>query len=184
VKKAFPALSADKVGKMLKAKNSGGGMKKHKINMTTREQSRREVIIYMIKANAELIVNSAHIHVSNVNKCLKNSKSDTFADFIRSNVNGIVIMTNKPASNLDLSTTEKYLKNIQNVNPDSIESPCLPKSKSYMKIVGLLYLSKLGVMTPDIIKGVLKDSHLFKDAILASKPRIIKASPKSDKAVV
>jgi len=126
VKEAFPALSANEVGKMLKAKNSGGGMKKPKINMTTRGQSRREVIIPMTKANAELIVNSAHIHVSNVNKCLKNSKSDTFADFIQSNVNGIIITTNKPASDLDLSTIKKYLKNIQNVNPDSIESPHLP----------------------------------------------------------
>jgi len=39
-------------------------------------------------------------------------------------------------------------------------------------------------MSPDIIEGVLKDSHLFKDMTLASKPQVIKASPKSDKAVV
>ena len=36
VKEVFPTLSADEVGKMLKAKNSGGGMKKPKINMMTR----------------------------------------------------------------------------------------------------------------------------------------------------
>ena len=159
-------------------------MKKPKINITTRGQSRREVIIPMTKTNTELIINSACIHISNINKCLKNSKSNIFTDFICFNTNGIIITTNKPASNLDLSTIEKYLKNIQNVNPDSIESPCLPKSKSYMKIIGLSYLSKLGVMSPDIIKGVLKDSHLFKDTTLASKPCVIKASPKSDKAVV
>ena len=184
VKETFPTLSADEVGKILKAKNSSGSTKKPKINMTTREQSRREVIIPMTKTNTELIINSAHIHISNINKCLKNSKSDTFADFIQFNINGIIIMTNKPASDFDLSTIEKYLKNVQNINPDSIESPHLPKSKSYMKIIGLPYLSELGVMSPDIIKGVLKDSHLFKDITLASKPCIIKASPKSDKAVV
>ena len=180
----FPTLSADEVGKMLKAKNSSGGTKKPKINMTTREQSRREVIIPMIKTNAELIVNSAHIHISNINKCLKNSKSDIFADFIQFNVNGIIIMTNKPTSNLNLTTIEKYLKNIQNVNPNSIESPRLPKSKSYMKIVGLPYLSELGVMSSDIIEGVIKELHLFKDMTLASKLCVIKVSPKSDKAVV
>ena len=169
---------------MLKAKNSNGGTKKPKINITTRGQSRREVIIPMTKTNAELIINSAHIHISNVNKCLKNSKSNIFADFICFNVNRIIITTNKPASNLDLSTIEKYLKSVQNVNLDSIESPHLPKSKSYMKIIGLPYSSKLGVMSPDIIEGVLKDLHLFKDATLASKPHVIKASPKSDKAVV
>ena len=180
----FPSLSADEMGKMLKAKNSSGGLKKPKINMTTKGQSRKEVIIPMTKTNAELIINSAHIHTSNINKCLKNSKSDTFADFVRLNVNGIIITTNKPVNDLDLSTIEKYLKSVQNVNPDSIESPCLPKSKSYMKIIGLPYSSELGVISPDIIKGVLKNSHLFKDATLALKPRVIKASPKSDKAVV
>ena len=108
----------------------------------------------MTKTNAELIINSAHIHISNINKCLKNSKSDIFTDLIQFNINGIIITTNKPASNLDLSTIEKYLKNIQNVNPDSIKSPCLPKSKSYMKIIRLSYSSKLGVMSPDIIEGV------------------------------
>ena len=78
----------------------------------------------------------------------------------------------------------EILEEHSNVNLDSIESPRLPKSKSYMKIIGLPYSSELGVMSPDIIEGVLKDSHLFKDATLASKPRVIKASPKSDKAVV
>jgi len=177
-------LSADEVGKILKAKNSNGGMKKPKVNMTTRGQSRREVIIPMTKSNAELIINSAHTHISNINKCLKNSKSNIFADFIQVNINEIIIPMNSPASDLDLSTIEKYLENIQNINPDSIESPRLPKSKSYMKIIELPYSSELGVMSPDIIEGVLKESHLFKDAMLASKPHVIKALPKSDRAVV
>ena len=78
----FPALLANEVEKMLKVKNSSVGNKKPKINMTTRGLSRREVIIPITKVNAELIINSAHIHISNVNKCLKNSKSDIIADFI------------------------------------------------------------------------------------------------------
>jgi len=82
IKEALPALSADKVGKILNTKNRGAGTKKPKINMMTRGLSRREVIIPMAKVNAELIVNSAHIHISNINKCLKTSKSDTSADFI------------------------------------------------------------------------------------------------------
>ena len=78
----FPALLANEVGKMLKVKNSSVGNKKPKINMTTKGPSRREVIIPITKVNAELIINSAHIHISNVNKCLKNSKLDIIADFI------------------------------------------------------------------------------------------------------
>jgi len=76
------------------------------------------------------------------------------------------------------------LKNVENINLDSIESPHLPKSKSYMKIIGLPYSSKLEVLTPDVIEGVLKESHLFKDTVLALKLHVIKASPKSNKAVV
>ena len=87
-------------------------------------------------------------------------------------------------SDLDLSTIEKYLKSMQNIILESIESLRLPKSKSYMKIIGLPYSSELGVLFPDYIEGILVKSHLFKDATLALKPCVIKASPKSDKAVV
>jgi len=82
VKEVFPSLSADEVGKMLKVKNSRVNNKKSKINMITREPLRKEVMIPMAKSNAELIVNSTHTYISNVNKCLKNSKSDIVADFI------------------------------------------------------------------------------------------------------
>ena len=112
IKEVFPALSANKVGKVLKIRNSREGNKKPKINMTTRGPSRKEVIIPMAKYITELIINSAHIHIANVNKCLKNSKLNIVTDFIRSTNNRIVITTNKPANNLNLSTIEKYLKSI------------------------------------------------------------------------
>ena len=150
----------------------------------TRGLLRKEVIIPMAKSNAELIVNSAHTHISNVNKCLKNSKSDIVADFIWITNNKIIITINKPANTLDLSTIEKFLKNINNVNLDSIESPHLPKSKSYIKIVGLLYKIEQSVITLDYIEGVLKETHLFKDVMLASKLCVIKASLKSNIVVV
>ena len=184
VKEVFPALSVDEVGKVLKIKNSRGDNRKPKINMTTRGPSRKEVIIPMAKHIAKLIVNSAYIHITNINKCLRNSKSDIVADFIQSSNNGIIITTSKPANDLNLATIEKYLKSIQNVDSDSIESPYLPKSKSYMKIIGLPYKINQDIISPDFIEGVLKETHLFKGVVLASKPCIITASPKSDMAVV
>jgi len=66
----------------LKIKNSGGDNRKPKINMMTREPSRKKVIIPMAKHIVELIINSAYIHITNINKCLRNSKSDIVADFI------------------------------------------------------------------------------------------------------
>ena len=184
VKEAFSALLADEVGKVLKIRNSGEGNKKPRINMMTRELSRKEVIIPMAKHTAELIVNSAYTYIANVNKCLKNTKPDIAIDFIQSTNNGIVITINKPANDLNLSTIEKYLKNIQNIDSDSIESPHLPKSKSYMKIIRLSYKIDQDIISPDYIKGVLKEIHLFNGIALVSKPCVIKASLKSDMAVV
>ena len=157
---------------------------KPKLNMTTRGPSRKKVIIPMTKLNAELIMKSAHKHIVNINECLKNSNSDIIADFIYLSNNRIIITMNHLANVTELSRIKNFLKKIDNINPVSIEVLCLPKSKSYMKIVGLPYNSKLGVVTPDFIEGILKEIHLFKDVTLASKPYIIKVSPKSNKVVV
>ena len=127
VKEAFPELSANKVGKIIKAKNGIERQMKPKINMTTRGLFRKQIIISIAKSNTKLIINSANIHISNVNKCLNKIKSDIIADFIYLTNNGIIITMNKLVNASDLSTIEKYLKNIQNVNSDSIKSPHLPQ---------------------------------------------------------
>jgi len=46
IKEAFLFLSADEVGKMIKAKNSSKEQKKPRINMPTRRPSRKQVIIF------------------------------------------------------------------------------------------------------------------------------------------
>ena len=177
-------MSADKVRKILKVKNNSEGKKKPKLNMTTRSLSRKEDIILMTKSNAELIMKSAHKQITNINEHLKNSNSDIITDFIYLSNNGVIITTNHPANTTELSRIENFLKKINNIDPISIEAPHLPKSKSYMKIVRLPYNSELGIITPDFIEGVLKEMYLFKNATLVSKSCVIKASPKSDKAVV
>ena len=176
VKEAFPSLSANEVGKILKVRNNSEGKMKPKLNMITRGPSKKEV--------AELIMKLAHKHIANINECLKNSNSDIIADFICLSNNRIIITMNCSANITELSRIENFLKKIDNINPVSIEVPRLPKSKSYMKIVRLPYNSKLEVVTPDFIEGILKEIHLFKDVTLASKPHVIKVSPKSNKAVV
>jgi len=142
VKEVFPSLSADEVRKILKVKNRSKDKKKPKLNMTTRGLSRKKVIIPMAKLNVELIVKSAHIHITNLNECLKNSEADIITNFIHILNNEIIITTNHPASPSKLSRIEDFLKKIDNINLDSIEGLHLPKSKSFMKIIGLPYNSK------------------------------------------
>ena len=168
---------------MIKAKSSKS-KKKPKINMTTKGPLRKQVIVLMAKSNTELIVNLVHQYIANINKCLKNIKSDIITNFIQVTNEEVNIMMNKLANPSDLTTIKKYIKSISNINLDSIESPCLSKSKLYLKILRLSYTMENNVITPDIVEGVLKDMYLFKDVMLASKPHIIKASPKLDMAVV
>ena len=53
-----------------------------------------------------------------------------------------------------------------------------------MKIIRLSYKIDQDIISPDYIKGVLKETYLFNGIALVSKPCVIKASLKSDMAVV
>ena len=57
---------------------------------------------------------SAHIY--NINRVLKNIKSEIVADFIRLDNKGIIITTNKVASMLDLQTIKMYIKKLITLN--------------------------------------------------------------------
>ena len=131
-----------------------------------------------------MIINSATQYIANINKYLKNIKLNIIVDFICVINNEVTITMNKSANIPDLATIEKYIKNINNINLDSINSPQLPKFKSYLKIVGLLYKIEQGLITLEIIESILKELYLFEDIMLALKPHIIKVSPKSNITVV
>ena len=95
-----------------------------------------------------------------------------------------MITPDKLVNTLNLKIIEKYIKNINKIKSDSIKSSCLSKFKNYLKIVGLPYILEHDPITPDIIKSIFKDLHIFNNIMLASKLCIIKASPKSDMVVV
>ena len=84
IKEAFPTLSANKVVEIIKITNNNMGNKKPKINMTAKRPSRKQIMISINETNTEFIINSAHLHIVNINKCLKDIKLDIFADFIHS----------------------------------------------------------------------------------------------------
>jgi len=69
---------------------------------------------------------------------------------------------------------------------DQIELPKLLQSKSYLKIVGILYLSEVTntQLSSDNVEKILKANHIFNNIVLTLKPRVIKVSPKSDMSIV
>jgi len=91
---------------------------------------------------------------------LKAIKSSMIADFIHVDNKGIVITTNNVASSLDLQEIKKYVKNSLSSDADKVLSVRLPQSKSYLKIVGISFISKKtnSHITLDEIEDVLKNN--------------------------
>jgi len=118
-------------------------------------------------------------HIANINKVLKNIKSNVLDDYIRADNRSLVIVTNKVTSESDLTTIEK---NTNVVESGEVVIPRLPQFKSYLKILGISYLiEKTNIpITTDIIEKVIQSTHIFNNVVLASKLRIIKASFKLD----
>ena len=107
-------------------------------------------------------------------------------NYIYSNSKGIVITTNKRATLSDLNIIEKYMKDLNDVNSNNIMSPRLSQSKSYLKILGILYFMEninLSIIS-DIIERVIQSTHIFNDIVWASHLQVIKVFPKSDIVVI
>ena len=115
---------------------------KLKINMTTKGPSRKQIIVPMDNDNKSKFMTLLIMYIINLNSVLKNIKSDVIADFICIEQYSIIITTNKVTSPLDLQTIEKYMKNIDYIDSDDIEIPCLPQLKSYLKMMDISYLIK------------------------------------------
>ena len=185
IKEAFPSLQNKKI-KLIQKIISGKGKLKPCINITIKGPSHKQVIVSMSIDNANKFVKESSIHIANINKTPKNIKSDIIADFIHVENKGVVISITKIASPLDLQSIKKYIKNAHYIEVDQMEPPRLFQSKLYLKIIGILYLFEQtnACITSDDIKKILKNNHIFNNIVLASKPRVIKVSPKSDIAIV
>ena len=155
--------------------------------MMTKGPSRKQVIISMSGENINTFIKNSSLHVANINRLLCNTKSDVLVDYIRSNLTCVTIITNKVSQQSDMSIIDQYVKNSNNINTLQVEEPCLPMSKSYLKIIGIPFFSHVNsqdkLMLNDI-ELILKQNHIFDNISLTSKPRVIKVSPKSDMSIV
>ena len=82
---------------------------------------------------------------------------------------------------------DQYIKNSNNINTLQVNELWLPKSKSYLKITGTLYYphnNSQEYLTSNDIETVLKQNQIFDNILLASKPKVIKVSPKSDMSIM
>ena len=126
----------------------------------------------MDKDNITKFMVSSSNHIINLNRSLKNIKSDIMADYICPEPIGIIIVTNNVALLSDLQFIKNYVKNVKNVNSKDIKTPRLLQSKSYLKIVDISYfIENTSIpITLDFIESIMKTDYIFNNLLLTSKP--------------
>ena len=113
--KSWKLKKVEEIHKIIK----NPGKPKLRINMTTKKPSRQQIIVPMRTNNISKFIFSLEDYITNINRALKNIKSEILADFVHSNHWGLII-TNKVTSQLNLSTIEKYIKNIDIIKTKDI----------------------------------------------------------------
>ncbi len=91
--------------------------------MIIKSPSIKQVIIPISNENKVKFMKSSNTHITNLNKVLKNIKSEVMADFICMDQVVITIINNKVILSLDLQTIEKYVKNTNYINSDKVKTP-------------------------------------------------------------
>ena len=127
--------------------------------MTTKGPSHKQVIIPMSGKNISSFMKDSSLHVANLNRSLCNTKSEVLVDYIWSDNSGITVITNKVAQQSDLAVINNYIKNSNDINSLQVEEPCLPKSKSYLKIIGIPFFPHANSqekLSSNDIKAILK----------------------------
>jgi len=86
----------------------------------------------------------------------------------------------------NISIINNYIKNTNNLDVNDVQDAQLPQSESYLNILGIPYLIK-NTNTPinlNVLKGIIKATHVFNDIKITSKPYVCRVSPKSNMAIM
>ena len=84
--------------------------------MTIKGPLRKHIIIPMSIDNIFRFMKNSLVYITNINKSLRNAKSEVLMNFICSYPLGITIVTNKVSLQSDLQIIEKYIKNSNNID--------------------------------------------------------------------
>ena len=154
--------------------------KRPRINITTKRLLRKQIIILISTDNTSKFMFLSSEHIANIDKVLKNIKSEVIADFVYVDHWELIITTNKVISHFDINTIESNIKNINVINSEDIMTSHLSQSKSYLKIIGIPYIMEdTNVpINSSIVESIIKSIHIFNHMCLMSKPYVIKISPK------
>ena len=185
IKEYFSELSDEKVEKVHKIIINVSKLKQQ-INITTKSPLCKHIIISIDSNNISIFMRSSGKHISNMNCAFKDIKSNNFINFIQSDYKGLIVISNKVTSSLNLLVIELYIKNQNSMNANNVQSMWLPQSKLYLKILSIPYFRKdtNTLIDASYIENVIKTTHVFDNVQIVSKPREVKVSLRSDMAIV
>jgi len=83
IKEMFPKLQASKIKNIQKIIHKSNKLKPH-INMTMKSLSYKQIITPMNNENKNKFIKNSSNHIININKLLKNIKSECKANYIKS----------------------------------------------------------------------------------------------------
>ena len=96
IKETFPSLNTLKINQVNNIVNSSTNPKPC-IRMTTKDPSKKQVIIPMGGDNVISFMKNSSLYIANLNRALRNSKSEVLVNYIQSENSGIMVITNKVA---------------------------------------------------------------------------------------
>ena len=127
IKEVFLLLKAKNIDNIQKIINRNNTSKpKPYINLTMKGPSYKQIIIPINRNNKINFINKSNTYVFNINRALKNIKSDIAVNFIYTNNVGIIAVTNNITSSLDLQTIKQYIKGTNCINSNKVDSSRLP----------------------------------------------------------
>ena len=91
--------------------------------MTTKDPSRKQIIVPMSKENNSNFMKNSALHVANINRQLRNAKSKVLVNYIQSDPLGITVITSKVFQQSDLLIIDQYIKNSNDINALQVEEP-------------------------------------------------------------
>ena len=138
--------------------------------MTIKGPSKKQIIVPMNRDNIMKFMKESNYHISNINRALRNIKSDVLVNFIHSYPLDITVVTCKVAFLSDLQVIENYIKNMNYINIMEVNTSCLPQSKSYLKIISISYFqyNLSNYLTSKDVEDIIKQNQIFDNIVLVS----------------
>jgi len=109
------------------------------LKMMTQGPTRYQVLVPLDSATAELIVANAASAVQFCNKSLVEARSKLRVESVHKAWDGVSMSTNSVASATKLEVIKQWLKKTAGLGESTEVEPCLPQSKSFLKILDVPY---------------------------------------------